>query len=147
MSSNFMKNTEINAKKKKFPYCVVFTYLPYLSTFVPIIGHVGICTSSGVIHDFSSSYTISVDDMAFGEPLKYWQLDKKHFPLSITDEFFDEAIFKADEEFSKSRHNLIMNNCHHHVCMALNNLNYKGKRNWTPFKLVLNLFLHGHFVS
>ncbi|CAA9988791.1 conserved protein, unknown function [Plasmodium knowlesi strain H] len=147
MPNDFMKNTEINTKDNKFPYCVVFSYLPCASTFIPIVGHVGICTSSGVIHDFSGSYTISVDNMEFSDPMKYWQLDKNKLPLSITDKFYDEAIYQADEVFSKRKHNLFVNNCHHHVAMVLNNIKYKGKSNWTPFKVVLHLVIHSHFVS
>ncbi|WBY58425.1 transmembrane protein TMEM222 [Plasmodium yoelii yoelii] len=85
MSNDFIQDMEINKKENKFPYCVVFTYLPFVSTFIPIIGHIGICTSEGIVHDFSGSYTISVDDMGFGDPMKYWKLDKNKLPLSITD--------------------------------------------------------------
>lgn len=35
----------------------------------------GITTSSGVIRDFSGSFYVAEDDMAFGNPTKYWQLD------------------------------------------------------------------------
>ncbi|ETW51018.1 hypothetical protein PFMALIP_00966 [Plasmodium falciparum MaliPS096_E11] len=45
----------------------------------------GICTSTGIIHDFSGSYSVSVDNMEFGDPMKYWQLDKNKLPLSISD--------------------------------------------------------------
>ncbi|KJP88814.1 hypothetical protein AK88_01504 [Plasmodium fragile] len=147
MPNDFMRNTEIDIKDNKFPYCVVFSYLPCLSTFIPIVGHVGIATSSGVIHDFSGSYTISVDNMAFSNPMKYWQLDKDKLPLAITDKFYDDAIYQADHVFSKRKHNLLVNNCHHHVAMVLNNIKYKGRSDWTPFKVFLHLVIHGHFVS
>ncbi|SBS84670.1 conserved protein, unknown function [Plasmodium ovale curtisi] len=169
MPNDFMKNTEISKTDNKFPYCVVFAYLPCASTFIPVVGHVGICTSTGVIHDFSGSYTISVGNaaerhdhsplcvylchekrnrnMEFSDPMKYWKLDKNKLPLAITDQFYDDAIYKADEVFSKRRHNLLLNNCHHHVAMVLNSIKYKGKSDWTPFKVFLNLVIHGRFVS
>ncbi|GAW81506.1 hypothetical protein, conserved [Plasmodium gonderi] len=147
MPNDFMKNTDISIKDNKFPYCVVFAYLPCISTFIPVIGHVGIGTSSGVIHDFSGSYNISVDNMEFSDPMKYWKLDKNKLPLSITDKFYDDAIYQSDDTFSKRRHNLFTNNCHHHVAMVLNKIKYKGKSDWTPFKVFLNLMIYGHFVS
>ncbi|EAA16818.1 hypothetical protein [Plasmodium yoelii yoelii] len=162
MSNDFIQDMEINKKENKFPYCVVFTYLPFVSTFIPIIGHIGICTSEGIVHDFSGSYTISVgfknklspifiskivDDMGFGDPMKYWKLDKNKLPLSITDASYDEAIIKADNEFSNRPHNLFRNNCHHHVATVLNNINYKGKSDWTPFQVFLHLTIYGRFIS
>lgn len=35
----------------------------------------GIATSTGVIRDFAGPYHVSEDNMAFGKPTKYWQLD------------------------------------------------------------------------
>lgn len=35
----------------------------------------GIATSTGVIRDFAGPYYVSEDNMAFGKPTKYWQLD------------------------------------------------------------------------
>lgn len=35
----------------------------------------GIATSTGVIRDFAGPYYVSEDDMAFGRPTKYWQLN------------------------------------------------------------------------
>jgi len=35
----------------------------------------GIATSTGIIRDFSGHYYVSEDNMAFGKPTKYWQLD------------------------------------------------------------------------
>ncbi len=43
--------------------------------FFPFIGHMGICTSSGVIRDFAGPYFVSEDNMAFGNPTRYLQLD------------------------------------------------------------------------
>ena len=43
--------------------------------FLPFIGHMGIATSSGVIRDFAGPYYVSEDNMAFGNPTRYWQLD------------------------------------------------------------------------
>lgn len=34
---------EINIRKQRYPYCIVWTPLPLISWFLPMIGHTGIC--------------------------------------------------------------------------------------------------------
>lgn len=63
-------NAEINPEKERFPFCIVWTPLPLISWFLPFIGHTGIAMSDGVIHDFAGPYTVTVDDLAFGETHK-----------------------------------------------------------------------------
>jgi hypothetical protein len=45
---------------------MVWTPLPLISWFLPFIGHLGVATSEGIIHDFGGPYSISIDDFAFG---------------------------------------------------------------------------------
>ena len=47
-----------------------FTRLTPCSWFFPIIGHMGIASSVGIIYDFAGPYTVSEDHMAFGRPTK-----------------------------------------------------------------------------
>ena len=65
---------KIEPNKNKYPYCIVRTPLPLITALIPFIGHTGVCTSDGTIHDFAGPYTVSIDDMAFGNPTKYVQL-------------------------------------------------------------------------
>lgn len=76
------KEPKIDAEKARFPYCIVWTPLPLITWFLPFIGHTGIAMSDGVIHDFAGPFTITVDDLAFGETHKY-DYDK----LTISDMF------------------------------------------------------------
>uniref|UniRef100_A0AAR2JGA6 Transmembrane protein 222a n=1 Tax=Pygocentrus nattereri TaxID=42514 RepID=A0AAR2JGA6_PYGNA len=60
-----MKNYQIAEEKidpnsSRYPYCIVWTPIPVLSWLFPFIGHMGICTSSGVIRDFAGPYFVSV---------------------------------------------------------------------------------------
>ncbi len=64
------KNEAIRPELTRYPYCIVWTPIPLLTWLLPFIGHVGICTSEGIIHDFAGSYYVSVDDFTFGEPYK-----------------------------------------------------------------------------
>uniref|UniRef100_A0A8C3J3J3 Transmembrane protein 222 n=1 Tax=Calidris pygmaea TaxID=425635 RepID=A0A8C3J3J3_9CHAR len=50
----------LDAERGRFPYCVVWTPIPVLTWLFPIIGHMGICTSTGVIRDFAGPYFVSV---------------------------------------------------------------------------------------
>ena len=36
--------SQINSKDNRYPYCIVWTPIPFVSHFFPFIGHTGICT-------------------------------------------------------------------------------------------------------
>ncbi len=71
-TNNKMK---MDAERHRFPFCVVWTPLPLITWLLPFIGHMGICTSEGVIRDFAGPYFVSEDDMAFGWPTRYMIMD------------------------------------------------------------------------
>ena len=85
-----------------------------ISWFLPFIGHTGIAMSDGVIHDFAGPYTITIDDLAFGETHKY-------VPLEISEaQRYDGSVLKADRIYAEMMHNIFCNNCHSHVARAMN---------------------------
>jgi hypothetical protein len=43
-SYSYIPRHRIDFEKDKFPFCIVWTPLPLISWFIPIIGHTGICT-------------------------------------------------------------------------------------------------------
>ena len=134
---------EINLKSSLFPYCIVWTPIPLLTYLFPHIGHVGIGNSSGIIHDFAASFFVGVDDFSFGKPTKYIKLN-----LSMQEKFnWDRAIEKGDNKYNMEEHNLCINNCHSHVAYVLNQLNYKGKNNYTMFSIWWMLITKGKYVS
>lgn len=57
----------------------------------------GICTSSGVVRDFAGPYYVSEDNMGFGKPVKYWQLDPDKIPGGQA--AWDRAIADAAEVY------------------------------------------------
>ncbi|XP_054658594.1 transmembrane protein 222 isoform X2 [Grus americana] len=109
----------LDAERGRFPYCVVWTPIPVLTWLFPIIGHMGICTSTGVIRDFAGPYFVSEDNMAFGKPVKYWKLDPSKV-YSTSPNAWDTAVHDASEEYKHRMHNLCCDNCHSHVALALN---------------------------
>lgn len=84
---------QIDPKQGRYNFCIVWTPIPLITWLIPIIGHMGIATSSGIIRDFAGPYFVSEDNMAFGQPTKYWQLD----PEMVVNgkKGWDEGVSKA----------------------------------------------------
>ena len=134
---------EIDLKSSHFPYCIVWTPIPLITYLFPSIGHTGIGTSSGIIHDFAGSFFVSVDDFAFGKPTKYFKLN-----LSDQEKYnWDRAIEKGDNKYNMEEHNIFINNCHSHVAYVLNQLNYRGKNNYNMVSIWWMLITKGKYVS
>lgn len=139
----FEKNDRM---KSRHPYCIVWTPLPIVTWIFPFIGHMGICTSAGVIRDFAGSYFVSEDDMGFGRPTKYWKLDTGKV-CGNGPAVWDKAVHDASEEYKCRPHNLLFDNCHSHVAMALNLMRYDNSTSWTMLNLCVLSFVHGRYVS
>eukprot|EP00795_Rhopilema_esculentum_P007077 gene7077-12717_t len=90
---------KLNLKRNRYPYSIVWTPIPCLTWIFPFIGHMGIAMSSGVIRDFAGPYFVSEDDMAFGNPTKYWQLNPTKVCNVNTN--WDNAVSAASEEYKK----------------------------------------------
>ncbi|KAF4076225.1 hypothetical protein AMELA_G00227760 [Ameiurus melas] len=114
--------------------------------FLPFIGHMGICTSTGVIRDFAGPYFVSEDNMAFGKPTKFWKLDKNKV-YSGGPSAWDTAVLDASEEYKHRMHNLCCDNCHSHVAMALNLMRYDNSTSWNMIKLCVLCFIYSKHVS
>ena len=54
------KDNHIDPQTDRYPCCIVWTPLPLITWFIPFIGHMGICTSTGIIRDFAGPYFVSV---------------------------------------------------------------------------------------
>ena len=142
-TSQSISSQQLSPKDNRFPYCIVWTPIPMLTYIIPSIGHVGIATSSGVIHDFAGSFFVNVDDFAFGKPTKY-------IPLDLTEKEkyeYDRAIEKGDNKYNMEEHNLCINNCHSHVAYVLNQFKYKGKSNYTMVHVWWLLIRKSKYVS
>ncbi|KAK1340320.1 hypothetical protein QTO34_018888, partial [Cnephaeus nilssonii] len=136
----------MDVERSRFPYCVVWTPIPVLTWFFPIIGHMGICTSTGVIRDFAGPYFVSEDNMAFGKPVKYWKLDPARVYASGPNAW-DTAVHDASEEYKHRMHNLCCDNCHSHVALALNLMRYNNSTNWNMVTVCFFCLLYGKYVS
>lgn len=137
----------IDKEKCRFPHSIVWTPIPLLTWLFPIIGHMGICTTQGIIRDFAGPYFVSEDNMAFGNPTKYWQLDLSKLLATNGRESWDRSVYDASEEYKGRMHNLCCDNCHSHVAYALNAMRYDGSTSWNMIKLCFLMLCHGKYVS
>ncbi|TRY79932.1 hypothetical protein TCAL_07068 [Tigriopus californicus] len=140
-----MADGKIDHERHRYPYCVVWTPLPLITWFLPFIGHMGICTSSGIIRDFAGPYHVSEDDMAFGHPTRYWPLDPNQVQGGA--QAWDEGVAHASDLYGTRMHNLCCDNCHSHVATALDMMSYKGQTGWNMVGLALKMFLFGRYVG
>ncbi|XP_020239342.1 protein REVERSION-TO-ETHYLENE SENSITIVITY1 [Cajanus cajan] len=154
----------VDPNTAKFPCCLVWNPLPVVSWLAPFIGHVGICREDGVVLDFSGSYTVNVDDFAFGSVAKYVQLDRKQcclppnpsahtckqgyrhseYGTAIT---WDDAIQSSVREYESKTHNTFTCNCHSFVANCLNRMSYGGSMKWNMVNVGAMLLFKGHWVG
>ncbi|KAL4706064.1 hypothetical protein ACJJTC_001662 [Scirpophaga incertulas] len=135
----------IDHDRCRYPYCIVWTPIPVLTWIFPFLGHMGICTSNGIIRDFAGPYFVSEDLMAFGNPTKYWQLSPQRAANGQAG--WDAAVVESSEIYKKRMHIIFYDNCHSHVATALNIMNYNGCKNWNMVKLALCMILYSKYVS
>jgi hypothetical protein len=75
MESDRSQLGQIDSRRARFPCCIVWTPIPFITWLVPFIGHIGICREDGVILDFAGPNFISVDNFAFGAVARYIQVN------------------------------------------------------------------------
>ena len=141
--ASYSSSSSPDFSRHRYPHCIVWTPLPIITWIFPFIGHMGICTSAGVIRDFAGPYFVSEDNMGFGNPTRYWQLSPSQAEASS----WDSAVRQASDEYSQRMHNLFCDNCHSHVACALNLMRYSGSTSWNMFKLTFYMFFKGKFVG
>ena len=127
-----LDTNKIFPSKNRYPYCIVWTPIPFLTYIIPFIGQIGIANSKGIIHDFSASFFVNIDDFSFGKPIKYMQLE-----LNEKEKLdYDKAIEKGDLKFRTLIYNFFRNNSHMYVAYILNQIKYKGKSNFNMIYIV-----------
>lgn len=132
----------------------VWTPIPFLTWIFPFVGHMGIATSAGVIRDFAGSYYVSEDEMAFGWPTRYLQLDLRKVTAmsdNVASEsaatVWDRAVFEASDTYKRRVHNLICDNCHSHCALALERMRYDDAVNWNMIRLAAWMLIAGRHVD
>jgi hypothetical protein len=160
-------NPTIDISRSRYPYCLVWGPLPLITWLFPFIGHLGIADSQGRVHDFAGPYTIGIDrfmvSIARYLPLHIererdtndtdQRNDHERWKERLTDKnnermlnvSWDEAIARADDAYGQTSHNLITNNCHHHVASACQSM---GLNSYSSLLRVWwEMMKHGEYVS
>ena len=143
LTTNSKQKYQIDTIKHRYPFCIVWTPLPCITWLIPSIGHIGICESNGIIHDFAGPFYVSIDDMAFGFPTKVilLKLSENEFKE------YDKAIYAGTNYYNKLNYNFFTNNCHSFVAKVLNKLKYRGKNNYTMVDVWWMLVTKSRFLS
>ncbi|KAA0165089.1 hypothetical protein FNF31_02102 [Cafeteria roenbergensis] len=141
----------VEPRLNSYPFCIVWTPIPLLTWLLPFVGHMGIADSKGVTYDFAGPYDISEGDFAFGTPLKYIQMDPALAAAGDAGTprgaVWDAAVRDANAVYRGRMHNLLCDNCHSHVAMALSLMKYQGSTAWNMVWLAAQLFFAGKYVS
>ncbi|VDN97804.1 unnamed protein product [Rodentolepis nana] len=137
-------NDKIIDRIHRYPHSLVWTPLPVITWLFPLIGHIGITNSKGVIYDFAGPYYISEDNMAFGWPTRYLQLDMESVGGAAN---WDRSVHEANTVYKGRMHNLCCDNCHSHVAYALNEMGYKGSTTWNMYSVGVLIGLRGKFLG
>lgn len=151
-ASPAMEGCEPKPARDHYPMCIVWTPIPILTYLLPFVGHLGVATTDGMIYDFIGPFTIhtSPKRTGFGCPTKYYFVhaqDVQRLGGCSVFECWDTAVEQSSAEYETHVHNLLCDNCHHHVALALNNMQFRGKSNWDTTSLILFMLQHSKYVS
>ena len=159
-STTTTTSLSFDIENSRFPYCIVWTPIPMITWFFPFIGHTGITDSRGVIFDFAGPYTISVDDLSFGKPCRIIRLRPELAKAKTTSTqtntlttseshqgLWDKSVDISCDVYSGRMHNICCDNCHSHVCKALNEMEYLGNKKWNMVTLATWVFFYGEYIS
>merc|ERR1712107_363559 len=127
---------EVDIRRNRFPYSIVWGPLCPLTCCCPVVGHMGIADSQGKIHDFAGPYCINVDRFMVGSVWRYAVVS------SPEDAGWDDAVARADKEYRRHNHSICCDNCHHHTALALTE---SGRRH-TLLSAWLACCIHGKFT-
>ena len=100
----------------------------------------GVCTSTGVIHDFAG-FGVTRGNMAFGNPTKYLPLRPEAASALLHTEGglahgWDRALDYSTAVFMQRSYGFCTDNCHAYVEHFLEAIRFAGRPSWAPIMLV-----------
>jgi hypothetical protein len=174
-SSGLLDEVSATPAKEFFPMCIVWSPIPMLTWMLPVSGHLGMSDSSGVISDFAGTFHIHQNRKrtAFGSVTKFLPVkasDLHALPSGTSESAaiaaWNRAVTAANKTYEvilcvfvvnfflydfaslqTHMHNLLMDNCHHHVAVVLNELRYLGFSKWGTVSLHFLMMRRSRFVS
>jgi hypothetical protein len=129
-------------------FCILWSPLHPITSFLPFIGHMGISDSIGQPHDAEGCFDarghfnpliqyiprIQYSSMEFGHLVRYLKVDIA-VDINGQSEEWDEAIDRFDGIGG-----------HGHVARILNRIGYKGRYDWGTMELLFLMFFEGSFT-
>lgn len=92
---------------------------------------------------------VTVGSLMCGPAKRTWKLDKTKIHRlggRSAEEAYDAAVVSAACEYGKRMHSIVVDNCHSHVALVLNELEYDGRKNWNQVRVGWALWRHGRWV-
>jgi transmembrane protein 222 len=157
-----MKMTE---KNEDLSFTILWSPLAPITWIFPFIGHTGIADSRGIASDFQGPYYVGDQGrMAFGPPTRALKINVSRDGTIMScssssnsndsspgcgEERWDEAIQEANQVYRGRMHNICCDNCHSHVCNALNRMPIKAYNisKWNMVNLCFLMFFRARFLS
>merc|ERR1719272_1731156 len=106
-----------DSERHGYPYAIVWTPIHPITWILPFVGHMGICDSDGVIHDWGGG-PVNQDSMMFGNPTRYLRLrtpkpDQNEVRDGSMANTWNGAVREADEDFLQRTHCMMCgSDCH-----------------------------------
>lgn len=89
-----------------------------------------------------------------GPAKRIWKLDRKKMQCkgdadasACTEKTYDKAVVDGSCTYAKRMHNIILDNCHSHVAMILNELQYDGRSDWNQIRVFWGVWRHGCWIN
>lgn len=125
---------------------------------------------NSTIHEYDSlnshihqNKQVTVGSLMCGPAKRIWQLDPERIGnmerrgnlqrigidnnTKSVEEMYNRAVRQGACDYGKKMHNLVTNNCHHHVADVLNLLQYDGRTNWSQLRVFGCIWTRGRWVS
>ena len=112
-------------EEPQYACCILWTPIHPITWVLPFVGHMGVCDSSGRLHDWGGGPISGCkpSHMMFGTPARYLRLKPRDVAA------WDAAIAQADDEYSGYIHCMVLgSDCHSHVARVLDISSYTHYR-------------------
>ena len=127
-----------------FPCSILWTPIHPITWLFPFVGHLGICDSTGRLHDWGGGPISACHPrhMMFGEPARYLRFRPRDRAA------WDSAIASADDEYLNYIHCMVCgSDCHSHVARVLNILKIGGCSCHNKIELAAAVFFCGRHTG
>ena len=153
--SDEVSQSKTDVENSRFPYSIVWTPIHPITWAAPFVGHMGICGSRGVIHDWMGGPIDGRGEMGFGRPTRYVRLDPRAArccdaaaPEAELRRAWDAKLDGACALYGSRLHCMLFGfDCHSHVATTLDALRYRGCCCWNKIVLAAWVFFCGRHVS